>query len=173
MRFSSSIIGLAIVALTCTACVSRNVERVSSEEADSMPAPPTPLSAEDRAASVLQVPGIEGSVVLADGVEAPASAVLFVLLRVAGRATGPPLAVKQMPADLPATFRISEADSMIPGTPLLGDLDVFVRVDQDGNAFSRQPGDLEGHVGPVQVGASVQVELRPTAQEASPGSGSQ
>lgn len=172
-RSSILIMGLAVAGLVSSACVSRNVERVSSEEAAVMPAPPAPLSAEDRAASVVQVPGIEGTVALAEGAVSPASGVLFVLVRVAGRETGPPLAVKQMPGEMPTAFRITEADSMIPGTPLLGELDIIVRFDQDANAFSREPGDLEGRAGPVQAGGSVQIELRPVvAQEAGPGSAS-
>jgi hypothetical protein len=61
------------------------------------------------------------------------------------------------------SFSISEADSMIPGTPLVGDLDIIARLDQDGDAFSRQEGDLEGRAGPVQVGAEVDIVLRPAA----------
>ncbi len=58
---------------------------------------------------------------------------------------------------------------MIPGTPFVGDLDVIVRLDQDANAFSRQPGDLEGRAGPVQAGGEVNVLLEPAViEEAGP-----
>lgn len=162
-------LSLLLVAAVGSACVSRNVERIPADEAAAMPAPPAPLSEDQSAASVVEVPGIDGTVSVAPGHTAPSAAVLFVLVRVAGRQTGPPLAVKQLPGEVPTSFRISEADAMIPGTPFVGDLDVIVRLDQDGNAFSRQPGDLEGRFGPVQVGGTVQIELAPAAVEATAG----
>lgn len=160
----------ACVIVTGTACVSRNVERISAEERASIAPPPEPNSQAERAASAAAIPGIDGTVVMAADLAGPAPpGVLYIIVRVAGRAQGPPLAVKQLSGELPAEFRISEADAMIPGTPLVGDLDVIVRLDQDGNAFSRQDGDLEGRAGPVQVGGRVQIVLYPTAT-AEPGS---
>lgn len=158
------------VALACiiivagTGCVSRNVERLTAEERASIAPPPEPIPEIDRAASVATIPGISGTVALAADFAASApQGVLYVIVRVAGRAQGPPLAVKQLAAEFPAEFRISEADAMIPGTPFVGDLDIIVRLDQDANAFSRQDGDMEGRAGPVQVGASVQILLHPAA----------
>ena len=154
----------ACIIVTDTACVSRNVERISAEEGASIAPPPEPNSEAERAASAAQMPAIDGTVTMAVDLAGPAPpGVLYVIVRVAGRAQGPPLAVKQLAGELPAAFRISEADAMIPGTPFVGDLDVIVRLDQDGNAFSRQDGDLEGRAGPVQVGGSVQIVLYPTA----------
>lgn len=161
---------LLLAVAVSAGCVSRNVESIPADEAAAMPAPPAPLSADQHAASVVEVPGIDGTVTLAAGASAPAPAVLFVLVRVSGRETGPPLAVKQLPGELPTSFRITEADAMIPGTPFIGDLDVIVRLDQDGNAFSRQVGDLEGRFGPAQAGDAVQIEVSAVAVEATTGS---
>lgn len=161
-RGATVVLAVSFVTLANTACVSRNVESISAEEAAQIGPPPEPLSDEQRAASVVQIPGIEGTFAVAS--ELPDGAregVVFVIVRVAGRAGGPPLAILQLPADFPADFRISEENSMIPGTPLVGDLDVIVRFDQDGNAFSRAPGDLEGRGGPVQVGGRVDIVLHP------------
>ena len=152
---------VSIVAL-CAGCVSRNVETIDREEAAAIPAPPAPLEPGARAA-VAPPPSVQGTVSVDPTVGAVPAGVLYIIVRVSGRAAGPPLAVKSMPADVPMSFSISEADSMIPGTPLVGDLDIIARLDQDGDAFSRQEGDLEGRAGPVQVGAEVDIVLRPAA----------
>lgn len=145
-------------------CVSRNVESIDSEEAASIPPPPEPVDPGSRPAQETDLPGIEGTVSAADGVSIP-DGVLYIIVRVAGREGGPPLAVKQLPVQLPASFRVTEADSMVPGTPLVGGLDVIARLDQDGNAFSHQDGDLEGRVGPVEVGDTVEIVLVPASTE--------
>ena len=42
---------------------------------------------------------------------------------------------------------------MMGGTKLVGPVSVAARIDQDGDAISKQPGDIEGsHKGMVQVG---------------------
>lgn len=155
-----SVLLILIVALG-SACVSRNVESIDREEAAGMEAPPEPLSAEERANRVIADPGFTGSIRLADDVAAAPEGVLYVIVRVAGRAGGPPLAVKRLPVELPVDFVVTSADSMIPGTPLVDGMDVTVRVDQDGDAFTVQPGDLQGMVGPVSIGDEIEVVLGP------------
>ncbi len=137
-------------------CVQRNVERISSEEAASIPAPPPPQaggqqagateSAATRVAGVIEVaPEFAASV--------PSNATLYLIVRVAGRATGAPLAVQQMPVpSFPYRFEITERDSMIEGTPLIGEMSITARVDQDGDAFTTDAGDLSGEVSPVVAG---------------------
>jgi len=159
---------MSLIPLAGAGCVSRNVERISADEAAGMPPPPAPIPADERAASVAEVPGIDGTISLAPELAGQQpSGSLFVIVRVAGRASGPPLAVKQIATDLPSEFRISEEDSMIPGTPFVGDLDLIVRLDRDGNAFTHEDGDLEGRVGPVKAGDRVEVLLRPSPAEGS------
>jgi hypothetical protein len=72
----------------------------------------------------------------------PAGAVLFVIAR--RGTTGPPTAVKRI-ADphFPLDFEIGPGDRMIQTMPFEGPLTLTARVDGDGNAMSRQPGDLE------------------------------
>ena len=154
------VFGVLLVCLAAPGCMSRNVESLSAEERAEMPAPPEPKPPEERAASVVEVPGIDVTVELdaALGGSAPPG-VLYLIVRVSGRAGGPPLAVTQFEAQFPAELRITEANSMIPGTPFVGDLDVIARLDQDGNAFSHQDGDLEGRAGPTQVGGNVRIAL--------------
>lgn len=159
-----------LVATAVSGCVSRNVETLSEEEADALGPAPDPVDPSAVAAVPEEAPGIDGSVRVADGTPTP-TGVLFVIVRVAGREGGPPLAVRQMTAELPTDFRISEADAMIPGTPFVGELDVIVRLDQDGNAFSQQPGDLQGRAGPVETGATVEIVLEAADPERADASG--
>lgn len=68
---------------------------------------------------------------------------------------GPPLAVKRLVAGTwPLSFDISDADAMMAGTSLRGKVTITARVDQDGDAMTRQVGDIEGVSQPVEVGAS-------------------
>ena len=152
---------LILVAALGAGCISRNVESIDRDEAASMETPPEPLTAEERANRVIADPGFTGSVRLGDDVTEAPPGVLYVIVRVAGRAGGPPLAVKRLPVELPADFTVTSAASMIPGTPLVDGMDVIVRVDQDGDAFTVQPGDLQGTVGPVSIGDEIEVVLGP------------
>ena len=47
---------------------------------------------------------------------------------------------------------ITESDAMIEGTPLIGEMSVTARVDQDGDAFTTTAGDLVGQTSPVVAG---------------------
>ncbi len=105
-----------------SACVSRNVETISREEAAEIGPPPEALDPVAAAAAAEQLPGIDGTIRVGPEVGMPPPGVIFVLVRVAGREGGPPLAVRQFTAELPTGFRISEADAMIAGTPFVGDL---------------------------------------------------
>jgi hypothetical protein len=64
-----------------------------------------------------------------------------------GNPAGPPLAVAKLTwkgDNLP--FELSEADAMVGGTELSGDVVLLVRYDQDGDALSKQPGDVTGQL---------------------------
>ena len=88
---------------------------------------------------------------LADAV--PPGAVLFVIARTAER--GPPLAVKRIPApSFPHAFTIGPEDRMIATMPFAGPIRITARVDADGNATSRTPGDLFGDAVDAAPGAS-------------------
>ncbi len=151
-------IGCVIVAsLAGTACVQRNVERISRDEAESIPPPPPPQPVSPdvggpveeiatRIAGVIEVaPDLASSV--------PSDSILYLIVRVAGREGGAPLAVKQLPTPpFPYAFEITERDSMIENTPLIGEMSITVRVDQDGDAFTSTDGDLAGQVSPVVAG---------------------
>jgi hypothetical protein len=88
---------------------------------------------------------IEGSIELASDLAqrvAP-GAVLFVIARSAQ--SGPPLAVVRV-ADpqFPLAFSIGPEDRMLPSLPFAGEISISARVDADGDAMTRTPGDLQG-----------------------------
>lgn len=100
-------------------------------------------------------PPIRGTVRLSPELanRAPADAVLFVIARPG--AAGPPLAVKRIAAPrFPVEFEIGPEDRMIQTMPFVGPLRVTARLDADGNATTRSPGDLQGEApGSLSPGA--------------------
>ena len=102
-------------------------------------------------------PPILGTVELAPEVAADANpgAILFIIARRGGG--GPPLAVKRIPQPrFPVSFRLGPEDKMIAQMPFTGPITLSARLDADGNATSRDPGDLMGSAvdGPVDTGAT-------------------
>jgi len=82
---------------------------------------------------------------------AAAGGAVFVVVKRAGAdgaaQPGPPLAVEKLTwnkDELP--FELTEQQAMIAGTELTGDVVVQARYDQDGDAISKQPGDIAGSV---------------------------
>ena len=99
---------------------------------------------------------VAGTVVLAPEFagRTAADAVLFIIAR---RGAGPPLAVKRVPAPhFPFEFSIGPEDRMIQAMPFAGPVELTARIDGDGNATSRSPGDVTGSAqgGPVEPGAT-------------------
>jgi hypothetical protein len=79
----------------------------------------------------------------------PGTAVFVVVKRADnnGAASGPPLAVEKLSWQGDGmAFELTEAQAMIGGTQLVGDVVVEARYDQDGDALSKQPGDVKGSV---------------------------
>jgi hypothetical protein len=79
--------------------------------------------------------------------------VLFIYARTLGQSAGPPVAVKRLtPRKLPIEFVLGPADQMIPGMPFPTELDISARWDLDGNAMSKESGDLNGAADGVAAG---------------------
>jgi cytochrome c-type biogenesis protein CcmH len=99
---------------------------------------------------------IRGSVRIAPELagRVPDGAVLFLIARRAEG--GPPLAVKRIESPgFPLDFELGPGDRMIEAMPFAGPMRLSARVDADGNATSRTPGDLLGEASaPVEPGAS-------------------
>ncbi len=94
---------------------------------------------------------IEVAPELADRI--PEGATLFVIVR-AGE-TGPPTAVKKVESpSFPFQFSVGPEDRMSQAQPFQGPLRLTARLDTDGNAGTRSPGDLQGgYPDPVDPGA--------------------
>lgn len=93
--------------------------------------------------------------------KAKAGAVIFLSARGSqgGAPAGPPLAVKRLTVgSWPQPFELSAADAMMPGLTLRGQVVLTARIDQDEDAMTKQPGDIEGTL-VVNVPAN-SVELR-------------
>ena len=150
------VIPASLLVLSGVACVQRNVEPISSEEAASISLPPEPLaSSQQTDPNALAATRLSGAVEVAPELagEVPENATLYLIVRVAGRDGGAPLAVQQIRSrSLPLAFVITEYDAMIEGTPLIGEMSVTARVDQDGDAFTTTAGDLVGQTSPVVAG---------------------
>ena len=80
--------------------------------------------------------------------------VLFVVARrYEEGATGPgtPLAVQKLTVDkFPIKFSLDSRDAMLAGTALSGKVVVTARVDKDGDAITKNPGDVIGQSKPVE-----------------------
>ena len=85
---------------------------------------------------------------------------VFVIARAEGVSTGPPVAVKRLNvAMLPTTIDLTSADSMT-GQPLPPKVRLEARVDSDGNAMTRDPGDASAVQDGVAVGSSVKLKMQ-------------
>jgi hypothetical protein len=79
----------------------------------------------------------------------PGTAVFLVVKRAdaSGQPTGTPLAVEKVTWDKDGqAFELTEQQAMIAGTQLTGDVVVMAHYDQDGDAISKQPGDVMGQI---------------------------
>ncbi len=78
-------------------------------------------------------------------------AILFLMVKpinpVSGEIIGNTIAVDRLDiAQLPIPFELTGADAMMMGGKFEGDVIVIARIDQDGEARTKQPGDIEGSV---------------------------
>ena len=107
-------------------------------QAPQPPFQPQPSGGGDTISGIISVaPELQESV--------PAQGLLFVIARATGVRAGPPMAVLRIPnPSFPLPFEIGPQNVMIPSMRFQGDIDITVRVDGDGNAMSKLPGDLSG-----------------------------
>jgi cytochrome c-type biogenesis protein CcmH len=93
---------------------------------------------------------------------------LFIIARPADAAGGPPLAVKKIarPA-FPLSYSLSSDNLMTQGRSFSGKVSISVRLDKDGNAMTREAGNLTGDhkKNPVEVGSqNVDIVIDQVAQ---------
>ena len=117
---------------------------------------------------------VTGTLKLTDKTKAKVAAgdVIFLVARSynEGGAPGQVLAVKRLTAgSWPLGFELSGSDVMIEGAALNGKVVVTARVDKDGDAMTKLPGDIEGVSKPISVPAKdVEVLLDTVRTEAAP-----
>jgi hypothetical protein len=81
---------------------------------------------------------------------------LFIIGRSAEGGGGPPLAVKKVDRPVfPLSYSLGSENVMMQGRPFSGKVTIIVRLDKDGDATTRDPGDLTGEYkkNPVEVGS--------------------
>lgn len=95
-------------------------------------------------------------------------AALFIIARPAGPAGGPPLAVRKIERPVfPLSYSLGSENVMMQGQPFSGKVSISVRLDQDGNPMTREPGTLVGDYkkNPVAVGSkNVDIVIDQVAQ---------
>lgn len=104
-----------------------------------MGAPPPPVDPAN-----LPPETIRGTVSIDPGLaaRAPPGAIVFVYVRPDGVSAGPPTAAKRFPvATLPASFALGPQDIMIQGMPWPDKVQLDARLDADGVATTKDPGD--------------------------------
>jgi cytochrome c-type biogenesis protein CcmH len=107
-------------------------------------APPSPQGGRGMDATA-DAPPIRGLIEVAPELagQVPSGGVLFLIAR--SGPGGPPLAVVRVAEpSFPLSFEIGPANRMIRTIPFVGELRLTARLDQDGDAASRTPGDLHG-----------------------------
>jgi hypothetical protein len=126
----------------------------SETEPEAMPAAAAPSPSPSGAGA------IRGTIRLADKLKdkAPAGAAIFLVARAvpagATAGVGPPVAVQRYAVgSWPQNFELTQDNVMIAGTRLEGRVVLSARVDQDGDAMTKQVGDIEGATPPISVPA--------------------
>jgi hypothetical protein len=147
--------------------------------ASSPPAPPPPARADDETVPAAPDPKetIRGTITV------PASRrkdlaktdIVYIIARRAGAPPGPGsmIAVQKHPlGEFPMPFTLSGRDSMLPGRPFAGRIDVTVRIDKDGDGLTRKKGDLHGQANDIAVGTqdlAISVDTLQTEDQVLPG----
>jgi len=107
--------------------------------------PPAPGGPRGAAPVAAEASSISGTLSLGPGLDEGVrpDSVLFLVARSSG--SGPPLAVVRIPnPSFPLDFEIGPDDRMIPSIPFAGPLSLTARIDGDGDAMTREAGDLSG-----------------------------
>jgi Flp pilus assembly protein TadD len=103
--------------------------------------------------------GVKVTLTVAPGAKAPASNILYIIVRDAGQTSGPPSAVKRVTVTgFPMTIDVTAADSMMGGA-LPAKMRIEARLDTDGNAMTKEPTDLDAVKDGVAAGGSVALAL--------------
>ncbi len=105
-------------------------------------------------------PPLRGTIRISDELAArvPDRAVLFLIARTG--ATGPPTAVRRIATPrFPLEFALGPEDRMIAAMPFEGPFQLSARVDVDGDATTRNPGDLQGEAEGAFAPGATDIEI--------------
>ena len=102
---------------------------------------------------------VKGTIRLSESLKNEGNGTIYLIVRNKGMPNaGPPVAAKKIDASsFPVAFDVSAADVMMPNMPFAGPFDLYARLDRDGNAMTKQPGDVvnekpvSGNVGDESV----------------------
>lgn len=114
---------------------------------------------------------VAGVIEAGEGVTVPPSGTLFVMGRLKREGAQGPLVLTRRvhPVKLPMEFSLTGADLMMQGVEVPDEFALSARLDQDGDAISRTPGDLTGEIATVKKGQKeVKLVLQNTITEAKP-----
>lgn len=132
------------------------VEKVLAEisQTETKTARPT----QTKSAATKSADQISGTITIDSKLKAAAdpSSTLFIIARPDGAGGGPPLAVKKIDRPVfPLSYSLGADNVMIQGRPFSGKVSISVRLDKDGNAMTREAGNLAGDYkkNPVEVGS--------------------
>jgi hypothetical protein len=137
----------------------RNQDDANSAAARNVaPPPPAENAAADTAAGA---GNIRGTIRIADKLadKAQSGSTLFLVARTfveggGGGSAGPVLAVQRYTTSTwPLSFELTQDNVMLAGMRLSGKVVLTARVDQDGDAMTKQAGDIEGTSPPITVPA--------------------
>ena len=106
-----------------------------------------PTDAAAPAAAAPDGPYVSGTISVADALKdkTPKGATLFIMARIEGMTAGPPVLVKRVSdVTLPYAFKLEQGDLMMQAPTLPERLSLQARLDQDGDAMSKVPGDIVG-----------------------------
>jgi cytochrome c-type biogenesis protein CcmH/NrfG len=109
-------------------------------------APAAPSSSAEVSGTISIDPKLRGDV--------DPNATLFIIARQTGG--GPPLAVKKIDKPtFPLSYSLGQENVMMQGRPFTGKINISVRLDKDGNAMTREAGNLVGDYpkNPVDTGS--------------------
>ena len=92
---------------------------------------------------------LEGKITAGPKIAVKPGSILFLSVRpidpTTGEIIGGPIAVQRIDvAELPVSFRLTGRDAMSAGTRFEGDVLIQARIDGDGEARTREPGDIAG-----------------------------
>ena len=141
----------AIVLFALAACSQRvSTEDEFAERERERPLVSVPMGAPAEAAAPqsgsASPPSADPAQAIRGTIEAPAGVtgdVLFLFVRPAGAAGGPPLAVQRISSPaFPLEFAIGPEDAMVASGPFPERVTIEARLDGDGNAMTEEPGDL-------------------------------